>query len=404
MKKLLSLILAVLMIAGAVVTAAAATYVVPDVDPEYVDVKETRWSYRAIYYVWRHGLMNGVSEDRFDPAGTMTRGMVVTVLYRMEKEPPVEFGDAFSDVKAGKYYSNAVIWAKNNEIVNGVSEGKFDPGGKITREQLATMLYRYAEFKDYDTRVSGDLSKFQDADRTHSYAKNALVWATDKGLITGVKSGNADLLDPRGNATREQFAAILKRFDDAFGEKPLAYNTPHAISQYTEPEYPLVTDADVYVATDGSDSNPGTFDLPVATFERARDLVRGIKADTSRPEGEIVVAFKAGVYAAPQNLTFTAEDSGTEASPVVYCKYGDGDVTFSAGVTIPLGEFAELTGAEKEFDKGYDDDKRGKVEKHGQHVEEDVGGEVPGVELQVAENLPDVVHECVTIWRGRYGN
>ncbi|MBR3990580.1 MAG: right-handed parallel beta-helix repeat-containing protein, partial [Clostridia bacterium] len=213
----------------------------------------------------------------------------------------------------------------------------------------ATMLYRYADFKGYDVTASGDLSKFPDSSKAHSYAKGALAWATGKGLIGGVKSGDKDLLDPRGNATREQFAAILKRFDDAFGEKPLAYNTPHAISQYTEPEYPLVTDADVYVATDGSDSNPGTFDLPVATFERARDLVREIKADTSRPEGEIVVAFKAGVYAAPQNLTFTAEDSGTEASPVVYCKYGDGDVTFSAGVTIPLGEFAELTGAEKEM-------------------------------------------------------
>ncbi|MBR6290921.1 MAG: S-layer homology domain-containing protein, partial [Clostridia bacterium] len=342
MKKLLTLILAALMLLGALVPVFA------DGAP-FSDVKEKRWSYDSIVYAYEKGYMDGVGGGKFDPAGTMTRGMVVTVLYRMEGTPEVEFSNVFTDVKSGKYYSNAVIWAKDNEIVNGVSEGKFDPGGKITREQLATMLYRYADFKGYDVTASGDLSKFPDADKAHSYAKNALVWATDKGLITGVKSGNADLLDPRGNATREQFAAILKRFDDAFGEKPLAYNTPHAISQYTEPEYPLVTDADVYVATDGNDSNPGTFDLPVATFERARDLVREIKADTSRPEGEIVVAFKAGVYAAPQNLTFTAEDSGTETSPVVYCKYGDGDVTFSAGVTIPLGEFAELTGAEKEM-------------------------------------------------------
>ena len=342
MKKLLTLILVALMLLGALVPVAA------DGAP-FSDVKEKRWSYDSIVYAYEKGYMDGVGGGKFDPAGTMTRGMVVTVLYRMEGTPEVEFSNVFTDVKSGKYYSNAVIWAKDNEIVNGVSEGKFDPGGKITREQLATMLYRYADFKGYDVTASGDLSKFPDSDKAHSYAKNALVWATDKGLITGVKSGNADLLDPRGNATREQFAAILKRFDDAFGEKPLAYNTPHAISQYTEPEYPLVTDADVYVATDGSDSNPGTFNLPVATFERARDLVREIKADTSRPEGEIVVAFKAGVYAAPQNLTFTAEDSGTEASPVVYCKYGDGDVTFSAGVTIPLGEFAELTGAEKEM-------------------------------------------------------
>ncbi len=344
MKKLFSIILAVLMIAGAVVTAAAATYVVPDVDPEYVDVKETRWSYRAIFYVWEHGLMNGVSEDRFVPAGTMTRGMVVTVLYRMEKEPPVEFEDAFSDVKAGKYYSNAVIWAKDNEIVNGVSEGKFDPGGKITREQLATMLYRYAEFKDYDTRVSGDLSKFPDADRTHSYAKNALIWATDKGLITGVKSGDEDLLDPRGNATREQFATILMRFCEADLSWPVEYNSPVPISQYTEPEYPLVTDADVYVATDGSDSNPGTLDAPVKTFERARDLVREKKATAT---DEIVVAFKAGDYGALDSLTLTAEDGGTEAAPIRYCKYGDGDVVFNNGVTLKKDEFEPLSEDEK---------------------------------------------------------
>ncbi|MBR3991142.1 MAG: S-layer homology domain-containing protein, partial [Clostridia bacterium] len=344
MKKLLSLILAVLMIAGAVVTAAAATYVVPDIDPEYVDVKETRWSYRAICYVWRHGLMKGVSEDRFDPAGTMTRGMVVTVLYRMEKEPPVEFEDAFSDVKAGKYYSNAVIWAKDNEIVNGVSEGKFDPGGKITREQLATMLYRYAEFKDYDTRVSGDLSKFPDADKTHSYAKNALIWATDKGLITGVKSGDEDLLDPRGNATREQFATILMRFCEADLSWPVEYNSPVPISQYTEPEYPLVTDADVYVATDGNDSGPGTLDAPVKTFERARDLVREKKATA---DGEIVVAFKAGDYGTLDSLTLTAEDGGTEAVPIRYCKYGDGDVVFNNGVTLKKDEFEPLSEDEK---------------------------------------------------------
>ncbi|MBQ3901629.1 MAG: S-layer homology domain-containing protein, partial [Clostridia bacterium] len=342
MKKHLTLILAALMLLGALVTVAA------DGSP-FSDVKEKRWSYDSIVYAYEKGYMDGVGGGKFDPAGTMTRGMVVTVLYRMEGTPEVEFSNVFTDVKSGKYYSKAVIWAKDNEIVNGVSEGKFDPGGKITREQLATMLYRYADFKGYDVTASGDLSKFPDSGKAHSYAKNALVWATDKGLITGVKSGNADLLDPRGNATREQFAAILKRFDDAFGEKPLAYNTPHAISQYTEPEYPLVDDADVYVATDGNDSNPGTFDLPVATFERARDLVRGIKADTSRPEGEIVVAFKAGVYAAPQNLTFTAEDSGTETSPVVYCKYGDGDVTFSAGKTLPLSGFTSLNASEKEM-------------------------------------------------------
>ena len=208
MKKFFSLILTILMLVGVAASVFAD-------DSSFSDVKTTRWSYEAIRYAVNKGYMNGVGDGKFDPAGSMTRGMVVTVLYRMYGSPAVEFEDVFTDVKAGKYYSNAVIWAKNNNIVNGVSEGKFDPSGKITREQLATMLNRYAEFEGKEFRPAGDLSKFPDADKAHSYAKNALIWATDRGLITGVKSGNRDLLDPRGNATREQFAAILKRYCEA---------------------------------------------------------------------------------------------------------------------------------------------------------------------------------------------
>jgi hypothetical protein len=162
MKKILTLILAALMLLGALVPVAA------DGAP-FSDVKEKRWSYDSIVYAYEKGYMDGVGGGKFDPAGTMTRGMVVTVLYRMEGTPEVEFSNVFTDVKSGKYYSKAVIWAKDNEIVNGVSEGKFDPGGKTTREQLATMLYRYAEFKGYDVTASGDLSKFPDADKAHVF-------------------------------------------------------------------------------------------------------------------------------------------------------------------------------------------------------------------------------------------
>ena len=337
MKKLLCAVLAAVMLIGAVTAVSA------DGSP-FSDVKTSRWSYKYITYATEHGLMDGVGGGKFDPAGQMTRGMVVTVLWRMEEKPPVEFEAAFSDVKAGKYYSSAVIWAKNNEIVNGVSEGKFDPGGKITREQLCTMLYRYAEFKDYDTRAVNGLSTFPDGDKAHSYAKNALIWATEKGLITGVKSGDMDLLDPRGNATREQFAAILMRFCEADLSWPVAYESPVPISTYTEPEYPLVTDADVYVATDGDDSGPGTLEAPVRTFERARDLVREKKATAT---DEIVVAFKAGEYGSLDSLTLGTEDGGTAEVPVRYCKYGDGDVVFNNGVTLRKEEFEPLSEDEK---------------------------------------------------------
>ena len=338
MKKILSAMLAAAMLLCAVVTVSAD-------DSPFSDVKTSRWSYKSIVYAYENGLMDGIGGGKFDPSGTMTRGMVVTVLYRMEDKPNVEFENAFTDVKAGKYYSDAVIWAKNNNIVNGVSEGKFDPGGKITREQLATMLYRYAEFKGLDTRVKGDLSKFPDADKVHSYAKNALTWATDKGLITGVKSGNKDMLDPRGNATREQFATILQRFKNTDLSAPLEWNSPVLLNDYTEPEYPLVTDADVYVAVDGDDSGPGTFDAPVATFARAAERVAEIKADPAWEPRDLTVAFKAGDYGALQ-YTLTDESGGGDGYRVTYCKYGDGDVIFSGGTVLREEEFEEITAEE----------------------------------------------------------
>ena len=339
MKKLVSLILAALMLAGVFAVAALAE------ESPFSDVKVKRWSYEAIKYAYDNKLMDGVGDGKFDPAGTMTRGMVVTVLWRMEEKPAVEFTEDFTDVKAGKYYSDAVIWAKNKDIVNGVSEGVFDPGGKITREQLATMLYRYADFKALDTRANGDLSKFPDADKAHSYAKAALTWATDKGLVSGVKSGGTDLLDPRGNATREQFATILMRFGNTDLEYPVVYNDPVIRSHYTEKEYPLVTDADIYVSPDGDDSAAGDLDHPVATFAHAVEMVRALKETVT--DRSIVVAFKAGEYH-EDNITMTAEDSGTKEHPVIYCGYGDGEAVITGGAIIRAERFEPV-----------DEDKRG---------------------------------------------
>ena len=339
MKKLFSFILAALMLAFAAATASAG-------GSPFSDVKESRWSYDSVLYAYENGYMDGVGGGRFDPAGTMTRGMVVTVLWRMEGKPDVTFRNDFTDVKVGKYYSSAVIWAKDQKIVNGMSEGKFVPAGKITREQLAAMLYRFAEYRRYDVTPDGDLSVFPDAADAHSYAKTALAWATGKGLIGGVKSGDVNLLDPRGYATREQFAAILLRFDGAFAEEPLEYNEPQVMSRYTEKEYPLVTDADVFVAPDGDDGNPGTAEAPVATWSKAAELARAVKE--TKPSGDVVVAFKAGEYG-PLSVSLTGEDSGTEDQRIVYCRYGDGDVIFNNGFDVAPEEFAEISGEEETY-------------------------------------------------------
>ena len=334
MKKIISLILTALMLAGAAVAVFSAE------ESPFSDVKETRWSYEAIKYAVKMGYMNGVGDGKFDPAGSMTRGMVVTVLYRREGSPEVTFRDDFTDVKAGKYYSDAVIWAKDEGVVNGITETTFEPNGKITREQLATMLSRFSERCLVSVPERADLSGYPDADKIHSYAKDALAWANEANLIKGMSDGT---LSPRGEATREQFATILQRFDDTFN---LVYNEPALRSHFTEPEYPLVENADVYVALDGSDEDDGSFDHPVATFDRAVEKVREIKA--VRSEGNIVVAFKAGNYG-PLSVALTAEDSGSADQRIVYCKYGDGDVVFDNGTTVTEDEFVPLDEADKAF-------------------------------------------------------
>ena len=341
MKKFISLILAALMLAGALAVAALAE------ESPFSDVKVKRWSYKAIKYAYDNKYMDGVGGGKFDPAGTMTRAMVVTVLYRMEKTPEVEFEAAFSDVKDGKYYSRAVIWAKDHDIVNGVSEGVFDPDGKITREQLSAMLYRYSVYKDYNPMGAGDADLFPDAGSAHSYAKDPLDWAASTGLITGVKSGGSDLLDPRGNATREQFATILMRFDDTY---PVRYNDAAPRSHYTEKEYPLVDNADIYVSPDGDDNDPGSFGKPIATFARAVEMVRALK--TTVTDRSIIVAFKAGEYH-EDNITMTAEDSGTKEYPVIYCGYGDGEAVITGGAIIKADRFEPVDEDKREwFDPG----------------------------------------------------
>ena len=332
MKKLFCMILAALMLVGTVAAVSAA-----DASP-FSDVKTTRWSYGAINYAVEKGYMNGIGDGKFDPAGSMTRGMVVTVLYRREGSPAVTFRNDFSDVKAGKYYSDAVIWAKDEGVVNGITETTFEPNGKITREQLATMLSRFSERCLVSVPERADLSGYPDNDRIHSYAKDAMAWANEANLIKGMNDGT---LSPRGNATREQFATILKRFDDTFN---LIYNEPVVRSHYTEPEYPLVTDADVYMAVDGNDSNPGTLDKPVATLGRALEAAKSVR-DAGKT-GDVVIALKTGDYG-PIDLYVPSSMSGTEDSRLVITRYGDGEVSFNNGIDIPFSSLTELTGEEK---------------------------------------------------------
>ena len=330
-RKLISLMLAILMLVGALSVGTFAAI-------EYRDVPSDRWSADDIAYATEKSYMNGVGDGRFNPDGTMERAMIVTVLYRMAGAPKVNFVEKFKDVPAGKYYSDAVIWASSNNITNGATATTFEPEGKLTREQMATFFARYADYsKHIKTDIGADITGYSDYDSISSYAVTALSWANRYGIIKG---DTETTISPKKPATREQFAAILHRFDESESEFTyrLLYNEPTGHSKYTEREYPLVKDADFYVAVDGNDSADGTLEHPFATFARAKEAVRELKKTKT---SEIKVAFMAGNYGALTEL-LTTEDSGSEEAPITYCAYGDGDVTFSNGIDIKKEEFTPI--------------------------------------------------------------
>lgn len=179
-------------------------------ETKFNDVSANDWFASAVDYVTGKGMMNGTADNTFSPKANTTRGMVVTVLYRLENQPSTSAA-SFTDVASGAYYANAVAWANANGIVSGYGSGKFGPNDKVTREQLAAILYRYAQYKKYDVSVGEDTNilSYTDAQTITQYAIPAIQWACGAGVVTG-KSGSK--LDPKGNATRAEVAAMLMRF------------------------------------------------------------------------------------------------------------------------------------------------------------------------------------------------
>ena len=175
----------------------------------FLDVTKSDWFYEDVAYVYENGLMNGVGEGLFGPEATTTRAMVVTILYRLEGEPAVTGDTPFTDLVAGQYYLDAVAWASANDIVNGVTSTTFAPNDPITREQMAAILYRYAQYKGMDTTDRGNLGSFADGNTVSPYAVEVMAWANAEGLVNGVENNR---LNPTGQAFRSQVAAILHRF------------------------------------------------------------------------------------------------------------------------------------------------------------------------------------------------
>lgn len=212
-KRLICILLTLCMLVSLMPVAAFAT----DSGMPFTDVKKTDWFYEAVQYAYENGLMNGTGDNQFSPNATITRSMIVTILYRMEGEPAT-VGEKFADVAADQYYADAVAWASANGIVEGYSNDKFGPDDPVTREQLATILYRYMQYKGYTADASGNLALFADGVSVSDYAVKAMKWAVGIGLIKGT-DGNR--LAPLGTATRAEAATMFMRF--CMGVVPVEY-------------------------------------------------------------------------------------------------------------------------------------------------------------------------------------
>lgn len=176
----------------------------------YEDVAKGDWFYEAVAYTYNGGLMTGMDPTHFGPYGTLSRAQFALILHRMENEAPVETEKSFGDIVGGEWYGPAVLWAAQNGIVNGYENGCFGPADLITREQMAVMMYRYAQFLGEDVTVDGDYSHFLDAEDVSGFAEEAMKWAVGKGIITGKENGTR--IDPQGSTARSEAAIIIQRF------------------------------------------------------------------------------------------------------------------------------------------------------------------------------------------------
>lgn len=181
----------------------------------FVDVTEGHWARKAIEWAYGKNIFAGTSKTTFAPNAATTRGMIITVLFRMEGSPGGFEKAAFSDVAADSYCATALGWGSKHGVIKGYTSEKYGPEDNITREQMVAILYRYAEFKNYALNKTSSLDKFTDGKQVAEYAKQAMRWAVASDLFSGKGNG---ILDPTGKATRAEVATILMRFDSICGK------------------------------------------------------------------------------------------------------------------------------------------------------------------------------------------
>lgn len=174
----------------------------------FTDIKVSDWFYNAVKFAYENNLMNGETDTLFKPNNNLNRAMLVTILYRLENTPTISEGNKFGDVASGQWYSNAVVWASANGIVNGYEDGTFLPMQNVSREEMSAMLMRYAKYKGYDVNKTADLNSYADRNKVSAWALSNMQWASGRGLIKGDENNK---LNPQGSATRAEAAMILMR-------------------------------------------------------------------------------------------------------------------------------------------------------------------------------------------------
>ena len=220
-KKLLTIMLIICMI-----LTLLPVYSIAATEDPFTDVSSSDYYYKAVNYVYENDLMKGIGNDKFAPNQTVSRGMILTTLYRLEGTPAV-VNSMFTDVAADAYYADAIAWSAQNNIVLGYGNGKFGPEDSVTREQLAAILYRYAQYKDYDVSDSANLSDYTDINKISAYAVPAMKWANKMGLVKGTST---TVIAPQDNATRGQIAEILYRFCNEIADRADTYTVTFVLN------------------------------------------------------------------------------------------------------------------------------------------------------------------------------
>ena len=187
----------------------------PDSELPYTDVSDADWFYNEVTYAYEKGIMTGINDTTFAPYESLARAQFAIILHRLNGEPQMEYTDRFHDVGEDLWYTDAILWAADTDVVTGYSNGNFGPADKINREQMATMMYRYAEYKGYSLEGGVDYSQYKDAANVSDFAKEAMSWAVGNGVITG--KYDETQLDPQGEASRAECAIIMMRFMETFG-------------------------------------------------------------------------------------------------------------------------------------------------------------------------------------------